>query len=183
MRREVRQIVVVRFDRYHPLNKTVSAEVRAGAPLKWIRWDVDSHRDPVLLDLPREGRWIWPVLLALAGKEPRQPDGARVIHMTPTQLAREADLTEVQVEHALDYLLRHERIRVSRGKGGADHREGGADHREGGYVPTYRRTHERTNEQTESVVGRLERLEGEVENPEIRTLLGRKRKRLMQASA
>jgi hypothetical protein len=125
---KVRPIVVVNFESYHPANKTLSAEARAGGPLRWIRWETNSHRDADLLDLPAAERWLWPVLLGLAGRERKRDDGLRVIRLSPTQLAREADLTEEQVRHALAHLWKCGRIRYTV-KGGAKvaqrHREGG----------------------------------------------------------
>src|SRR6267378_5269939 len=92
----VRTIEIVNFDKYNPPQKAVNAEVRAGGPLKWCRWDARTHRDPDLLDLPAAERWLWPVLIGLAGERRAEADGARFIRMTPAQLAREADITVPQ---------------------------------------------------------------------------------------
>lgn len=102
----MRKIVIVNFEKYNPPHKAVNAEVRNGGPLKWIRWQVDTHRDPDVLDLPPEERWIWPVLCGLGGKS--TPPGWTL--MTNGQLAREAHLLEEQIAHALRHLRARGRI-------------------------------------------------------------------------
>lgn len=107
-----RTIVVVNFDRYNPPNKAVNAEVRAGGPLKWVRWETKAHRDADILDMPPEQRWLWPTIVELAGAEPKI-NGLRVVRMTIAQLAREAHMPERDVEVALDHLWRSGRVRFS----------------------------------------------------------------------
>lgn len=100
----LRPIMVVNFVRYNPPPSTLSSSRRKddSLPLNWVRWETDAHRNQDLLDLPKGERWLWPTLLGLAGRG--IPHG--VVKMTPTQLAREADLTEEEVRHALAHLCR-----------------------------------------------------------------------------
>lgn len=102
----MRKIVIVNFEKYNPPHKAVNAEVRNGAPLKWVRWQVDAHRDADILDLPPAERWLWPVLCGLAGKS--SPPGS--VAMTAGQIAREAHITEEETTHALRHLRARGRI-------------------------------------------------------------------------
>lgn len=135
-------IVVRNFDRYNPPHKAVNVEVRKGGPLRWLRWEVDAHRDPDLLDMPVGWRWLWLVLLDLAAKEPKVGDD-RVIRLTTAQLAREADMAEGDVVGALEHLRKRGRIRYAAKGGGRVVKRHPAPtdrvaegHRDGGHVPT-----------------------------------------------
>ena len=103
--------VIVNFDKYNPPHKAVNREVREGGPLSWVRMKVTMHRDRDLLDLPAGERWLWVVLLGLAGAA--TPRGT--VCDTPAQLAREADLPEEDVRHALRHLARRGLIRYAEG--------------------------------------------------------------------
>lgn len=90
-----------------PPKAAVSGNRRENRPLIWVRLDVRAHRDPDILDLPPEERAIWPALLALAGQN--VPHGR--VEMTVRQLAREVDLPQELVQHALDHFVQRGRIR------------------------------------------------------------------------
>lgn len=135
MTERIHPITIVNFEKYHPANKMVNEDARKGGKLKWVRWEVRTHRDPDLLDLPRGERWIWPTLVGLAGEA--QPRG--VVRMSAVQLAREADIPVDEVAHALDHLRMRGRIKFTTRRVADDHPEG--DEKVATYlrtnVPTY----------------------------------------------
>ena len=102
-----KSIWIVNFQRYNPPHKAVNVEVRNGAPLKWVRLQVDWYDDKDVLDLPESQRWLWPALCALAGKS--TPPGR--VDMDAAQLAREMRTDEEQVAAALHHLWRRGRVR------------------------------------------------------------------------
>lgn len=99
-------ITLTNIEKYNPALAELAPEERVTKRLKWLRWQVDTHRDPDLLDLPRGERWIWPVLMGLSGK------GGGSIRMSYAQLAREADLPVKGVEHAIQHLIERGRVAV-----------------------------------------------------------------------
>jgi len=100
----------VNFKKYNPpLSSVSSGQRKDSPPLRWVRLQADWYRDADVLDLPAEERAVWPALMALAGKG--TPHG--VIRVSVQSLAREFDLCEEHVQHALDHLWRRGRIRYS----------------------------------------------------------------------
>ena len=104
-----RSIWVVNFDRYNPPPKDMSGKEREGAPLKWVRLQADWMDDEAVFTLPDEARWIWPALLALAGKG--TPRGR--VGMGCAELAVRLRTTEANVTTALGHLWKQGRIRYT----------------------------------------------------------------------
>ena len=142
----MRSLVIVNFDKYNPPQKAVNKEVRDGAALKWLRWEVTSHRDQDILDMPVGQRFLWVALCCLAGGRSRDKEGFRVVRMTAQQIAREAEMPVRDVEEGLKHLRNRGRIRYVRGGGrvAAATKQGGKAppnrHQLGGHVPTDLRT-------------------------------------------
>lgn len=107
-----RVIRLVNFARYNPPAREITSLARNGrTPLKWARWQADTHRDQDLLDLPPAERWVWPTLVGLACRGTPHGD----VEMSDQQLAREAHLTETQVTHALRHLRQRGLVRFVTG--------------------------------------------------------------------
>lgn len=104
-----KHIWIVNFEKYNPPHKVQSSEGR-GKALKWIRLQADWYDDPVIGAMPEDCRWIWPAMLALAGKS--TPPGR--IDMDRPELARELRTATDRVATALDLLWKKGRIRFSR---------------------------------------------------------------------
>lgn len=100
------RIVVVNFARYHPASREITSSARGNGKLKWVRLETDWHHDPVVAELPADERFLWPLLLAEAGKG--HPHG--IVEATPSQLATMARVSEAKVRHALSHLRKRGRI-------------------------------------------------------------------------
>lgn len=105
----VRAIWIVNFKHYNPPPKDMSGKERRGAPLKWVRLQCDWVDDEAVFGLPDECRWIWPALLALAGKG--RPRGK--VSMDAAQLAVRLRTSLERIEQSLTLLTVAGRIKVS----------------------------------------------------------------------
>jgi hypothetical protein len=104
----VGRIVIVNFTKYHPADRELTPEARKGeGPLKWVRLQCDWYEDGEVMRLPSEQRYIWPFLIARAGKG--QPRGT--ITDTLEDLAHLARTNEDAMRNALDYLAKTKRIK------------------------------------------------------------------------
>ena len=101
-----RGIVIVNFQKYHPASREITSSARGNSKLKWVRLETDWHHDPVVMELPPDERFIWPLLIAEGGKG--HPHGN--VEATPSQLATMAHISESKVRHALSHLRKRGRI-------------------------------------------------------------------------
>lgn len=104
-----KQIWIVKFSEYNPPHKLQHSDNR-GKPLKWVRLQADWYDDPAIGSLAEECRWVWPAMLALAGKS--SPPGR--IDMDCDELAHELRTTPDRVATALSHLWKKGRIRYSK---------------------------------------------------------------------
>lgn len=168
-----RTIVIVNFERYNPPAAAVSSALRKNAanePLKWVRLQVDWHRDQDVLDLPRSVRCLWPMLLGLAGTN--VPHGT--VRTSVQKLARDGDLDEGEVTSALRFLWKRGRIRYS-----TPSKRHPRAIPPAGYVPTYPRTDEQTSRAREDEIKKLERLRDDAVDEVMKATLQRKIDRLV----
>jgi hypothetical protein len=104
-------IEIVPWDRVVPPASALTEKQRTlgDRPLPWVRMETTWPRDPDVLDQPPSERVVWPALLALAGRD--TPHGT--IRMNSRQLARELDLPQRSIEHAVSHLAQRGKVRVS----------------------------------------------------------------------
>lgn len=104
-----RTITVVKFRRYNPpLRQLTPARRNGHVALDWVRLQTDWYGDKDIGTMPEDLRWMWPALLALAGKG--RPPGR--VRMTDDEIAFEWRTSAERVAAAIDHLRRTGRIAV-----------------------------------------------------------------------
>lgn len=104
-----KHIWIVNFEKHNPPHKVQNSDAR-GRPLKWVRLQADWYDDPAIGSLSEEYRWMWPAMVALAGKS--TPPGR--IDMDCDELAHELRTASDRVATALNHLWKKGRIRYTR---------------------------------------------------------------------
>src|SRR3990167_2258862 len=104
-----KHIWIVKFADYNPPHKLQHSDNR-GQSLQRVRLPPAWSDAPAVGSLAEECRWMWPAMLALAGKS--KPPGR--IDMDCDELAHELRTSQERVAVALNHLWKKGRIRYSR---------------------------------------------------------------------